>query len=95
MDTIDGLYVLLNINNVTVATATPRFSQALNETIEAGECLDYTAVFMDAHNDTPKPFNDGGYFNPCAVHYCPNPGDPRPCLGYEGCTVCNIYSRCF
>ncbi|EJT53110.1 hypothetical protein A1Q2_03377 [Trichosporon asahii var. asahii CBS 8904] len=96
MDVVNGVYVVLNSDNVTVAaTATPKFSWALNETIEAGKCLDYTTVLMEVSDDTPKPFNDGGNFNGCIVHWCPTPGDPRPCLGYEGCTVCNMYSRCF
>ncbi|EKD02320.1 hypothetical protein A1Q2_03376 [Trichosporon asahii var. asahii CBS 8904] len=58
MEEIDGMYVLLDGANATIATAGPKYNWAMHTAIDEKQCLQYSKVLMLPNNTLSKPMND-------------------------------------
>lgn len=94
MEEIDGMYVLLDGANATIATAGPKYNWAMHTAIDEKQCLQYSKVLMLPNNTLSKPMNDGALFAFCNGEACLTPGMPGKCATIHGCTLCSSRSVC-
>lgn len=94
MDEVNGVFVLLDSANATLATASAKYNWAMHNAIDEKSCLKYSTVLMQNNRTLSKPMNDGGIFSFCNNEACVTPGMPGKCATYHGCSLCSSKSMC-